>query len=91
MPQAVGHRHLIVSSEKTIPCSKWLEIYNSEFVPKGFKEIHREFAPDPNPGNRLSRSDNSRMRTVLGIEPIDFKDTIVDTVNSFIEYGLISK
>lgn len=31
------------------------------------------------------------MREILGIEPTDFKKTIIDMANSLIEFGIVKK
>ncbi len=54
-------------------------------------KLVREFQSDPNSKTHLTKFDDSRMRNVLGIVPIDFKNTILDMVNSLIEFGLLIK
>jgi hypothetical protein len=58
-----------------------------EFGPHGF-QISTEADPicDPMP----NVTDNYRMRHILGINPIDVKKTIIDTVYSFFEYGILN-
>lgn len=87
LDEAVGHRHLIVSSRNFIPIKRWAEILKEEFEPKGFK-ISTEIEGD-DPSYKDAQIDDTRMRTVLGITPTDFKSTIVDMAYSFIQNGLI--
>lgn len=36
-PEAVGHRHILVSSTSVIPMKVWADVLSKEFGPKGFK------------------------------------------------------
>ncbi len=86
-PEAVGHRHLITSTKSTISIKKWAEILNEEFGPKGYKiSIDSDVLNEEH-----IQVDDSRMRNILGITPINLRQTIIDTANSLIEQRLISK
>ena len=86
VPEAVGHRHVIVSSQKMIPMQRWAEILSEEFAPKGYK-IPSEFEAGKSKGANAI-IDDTRMRHVLGIEPHDFKSTVIDMANSIIQQGI---
>lgn len=71
-----------------VPMKKWAEILKEEFEPKGFT-ISTESEPVKEKGSN-AKIDDTRMRKVLGITPIDFKKTLIDMANSFIEHGLVT-
>jgi nucleoside-diphosphate-sugar epimerase len=85
IPDAVGHRHILVSSNTTISMKQWADILNEEFGPKGYK-IPTEL---DNGKTLFAKIDDSRMRNVLGISPRDFKSTVIDMANSIIENKLV--
>jgi nucleoside-diphosphate-sugar epimerase len=85
--EAIGHRHIIISSRKTIPMRKWAEIMRKEFSSKDI-QIPNEIEDGEGKGYKSTFSD-SRMRNVLGITPHEIDSTIIDTVNSLIEFGLV--
>lgn len=87
--EAVGHRTLITSGPNLFSIKNWLEILGQEFSGHKFPEVvtNEEKAKDV----KETLFDNSRMRNILGIEPIDFKTTIVDMTKSLIQYGIICK
>ena len=65
LPEAAGHRHIIVSEKKWFSIKKAADILAEEFGPKGYKvNTEVEFKDDPN-----NYSDNTRMVKVLGITP----------------------
>lgn len=64
------------------------DIINEELEPKGYK-ICTDIDPDSlDFENRLVSADTSRMRNVLGIEPISLKQTIIDSIYSYMEHGI---
>lgn len=90
IPEAVNHRHVITSSTEFIPMSLWADILNEEFAQKGFK-IPTELDENQEhiPMGKNSRINDYRMRRVLGIQPTDFKSTILDMAYSFIQNGIV--
>lgn len=90
LPEAVGHRHLIVSSTEFIPMTLWAEILSDEFAQKGFK-IPTELDENTEqiPPGKNSRINDYRMRHVLKIQPTSFKSTILDMAYSFIQNGIV--
>ena len=67
IPEAAGHRHIIVSEKKWFAIHRAAEILK-EFESKGYKITENiEMKEDPN-----NSSDNTRMTKVLGITPIGF-------------------
>ncbi len=79
---------MIVSNPTIISIKQIADIVNEELEPKGYK-ICTDI--DPTSFDFETRSittDTSRMRNVLGIEPINLKKTIIDSVYSYIEHGL---
>jgi hypothetical protein len=87
LPGAVGQRHLITSLPGMVPMKEWAEILSKEFASKGFK-ISTDSDPVREKGSK-ARIDDSRMRKVLEITPIDFKKTLIDMANSMIDQGLV--
>jgi hypothetical protein len=79
-PEAAGHRHIIISTDKYISHKVAAEILQEEFGPQGYK-ISSELEPNEDPNNN---ADNSRMVKVLGITPTDYKKTIIDMAYSLI-------
>jgi dihydroflavonol-4-reductase len=65
LPEAVGHRHIIVSEGKWFSIKRAADILSNEFGPKGFK-VNTDVEPKDDPNNY---SDNTRMVKVLGITP----------------------
>ncbi len=65
LPEAVGHRHIIVSEAKWFSIKRVADILASEFGPKGYK-VKTEAEPKDDPNNN---SDNARLVKVLGITP----------------------
>merc|ERR1712127_80981 len=87
LPEAAGQRHLICSDDTMKPVVRFREILAKEFNPKGMDIKTEPLDANEGPGKN-TRVDNSRMRNVLKIEPIDFNKTIIDMAHSFIDLGL---
>lgn len=87
--KAIGHRNLITSDKNLFSITNWIDILSKDFGDHKFPEvvIDEEKAKTI----KMTLFDNSRMRNILGIEPIDFKSTILDMTNSLIEQGIIDK
>lgn len=83
-----GYRHLITSITEGIPIQQWAEILQHELEPKGYK-ISTNADPISEKEKSLYNVDDSRMRNVLGIVPIDYRKTIIDTAYSLIKHKLI--
>ena len=66
LPEAAGHRHIIVSEAKWFSLKRAADILAKEFGLKGYK-VTTDVEPKDDPKNS---SDNSRMVKVLGITPI---------------------
>ena len=86
VPDAVGHRHIIASSTNFIPMKTWAQILNEKYASQGFK-IPLDVEQTPANGEKC-KIDDTRMRNVLGIEPTDFKKTVLDMAESLLAYGL---
>jgi len=97
VPEAAGHRHLACGV--TTWLSDAVEILREEF--KGTYTT-TEKCPDLDGTmkmifsgmdlpffNKMIVLDNTRLRTVLGIKPIELRQQLVDTVNSLIEKGCV--
>jgi len=85
--EVIGHRHLIVSTRHLIPISTWAKIFRNLYEKQIFK-LNVQFDAVP---KRTTEYDDSRMRNVLGIKARDVETTVKDMVDSFIEFGLLSK
>lgn len=87
--KAIGHRNLITSGRNLFSIKNWLDILKHEFSGYSFPEV----VSDQEKARKIQETvfDNSRMKSILGIEPIDFKSTILDMTKSLIEYGIITK
>jgi len=104
VPEAAGHRHLIVTKEL------WLkdvaQILKKEFQPKGYsvpsvvvpnvfvwlnslvEKTYRIVVP------RLGREfgyENTRMRDILKVEPTEIEKTLIETATSMIDLEIIKK
>ena len=64
------------------------EILHKEFGPKGYKIPLEEEPGAVDPNVFL---DNSRMINVLGVKPIDPKQTFIDMANSLIAINAVKK
>lgn len=87
VPEAAGHRHIIVSEAKWFSLKRGADILAREFGPQGY-QVCTAVEPKDDPNNS---SDNTRMVKVLGITPIDYAKTVVDMANSLIALGVIKK
>ena len=104
IPEAAGHRHII--DNETLWFYEIAKIIDKEFRPQGYK-IPTKTAPNflmhiiglfdgtvkfllPNLGNK-SETDNSRLKSVLGINPIPVQKSILDMCYSMIETGRVKK
>lgn len=96
VPGAAGCRHIIVSRRGFISMKEWEEIANSEFKDVKFVSDTDSEVPfvdivkiykEGDGAN--TTTDDSRMRHILEIDPIDFKVTIVDMIKSLIENGRV--
>lgn len=89
LPEAVGHRHLIVSQPEFIPMITLADILREEFQSKGYKNIPTDVSKE---GAYVQTTiDNSRMLNVLGIKPIPLRQSVLDAANSLIENGIVTK
>lgn len=87
LPEAVGHRHLIVSEKNWISTKRTFDILKEHYQTKGYN-LSTKFETILNPNNS---SDNSRMVNVLGIKPTDYKKTVIDMAESLIKSGCVKK
>ena len=88
LPEAVGHRHIITAFNRFMPVKYWADILHEEFGKQGFNKIPRNVEEIQGTGSG-STIDNSRMKNVLGIMPTEFKKTIIDMANAYIEHGIV--
>ncbi len=79
---------MITSITEAITLKEIAKILKDEFEPKGFK-----ISTDADQISEKEKDgftvDDTLMRNVLGIEPIDFKQTIIETAYSLIEQNLV--
>ncbi|KAK3778365.1 hypothetical protein RRG08_060046, partial [Elysia crispata] len=102
--ETIGHRHILYADSMWI--KHIAELLDVEFGPQGYhipksQELGivttlSSWFDHSIKENKLVASqpmviDNSRMRTVLGMEPIDLKTSIVDMAYSLIENGFVKK
>jgi len=104
VPDAAGHRHITTGASFWM--KEYALIMKEEFEPMGYK-IPTGEAPNfmirvaslcdkslrsitPLLG-KVANVDNTRMRTVLQVEPRPIKDTIVDMCHSMIKHGMIKR
>jgi hypothetical protein len=79
---------MITSITKAITLKEIAKILQEELGPKGYK-ISTNADPICEKQKDGLKVDDSRMRNVLRITPIDLKKTILDTAYSLIEQNLI--
>jgi nucleoside-diphosphate-sugar epimerase len=87
MPEAAGKRFIVVSEKKFISMKQCADIARKYFP-------QYKLPTEEEPGNGLGKyaqTDNSNLRNILGINPIDFDKTIIDMTNSLIEKGFFLK
>lgn len=101
---AAGKRHLIVNQNAWM--KEMAQILSKEFKSQGYN-VPTANCPNPilwmtslfdrtikmilpNIG-KVYKFDNSRMKDVLGITPMEMKDTLIDMAYSLIEAGLVKK
>ena len=89
-PDVVGFRHMIASTTEAITLKDIAKILQEELGSKGYKISTSADAICEKQKDGL-KVDDSRMRNVLGITPIDYKKTILDTAYSLIEQNLIKQ
>lgn len=88
-PEAVGKRHIL--STQNVWLIDVAEILAKEFKPQGYK-ISTTAAPEGQASTgREEHFDNTRMKEVLGIEPIGVSDMLLDMAYSMIENGSVEK
>lgn len=104
LPEAAGNRHLIVNTNMWM--KEMAQILAKEFKPQGygvptvncpyfalylssvFDKTIKMILPQI---NKVHKFDNKRMKEVLGIEPRDAKETLIDMAYSLIESGFIKR
>ena len=84
-PEAAGERILIISSTNFIPMIRWAQILDKEFTSKGYK-IPLEEVETGEAKGKTAKVNDSKMRNILGIKPIEFEKTVIDMA-----YSLINK
>ncbi|KAI0238760.1 putative oxidoreductase [Lamellibrachia satsuma] len=103
-PDAYNHRHILHATN--IWCEDIGKILSGEFSKHGYKVptrsapysfvwlaslFNKTLRPLLPIYGKETKVDNTRMRTVLGVEPRDIRTTIIDMGYSMIEMGLIKK
>lgn len=81
---AIGQRILIVSSTRFVSTIEWIQMLRDA----GFKVAQVEDKTDPSKYEN-ARFDDTKMRTLLNMEPTDLKKTIIDMAQSLISHGII--
>jgi nucleoside-diphosphate-sugar epimerase len=89
-PDAVGKRILITSITEPITLKQIAKILQEEFGPKGYK-ISTDADQICEKEKDAIIADDSLMRNILGIVPIDVKRTIIETAYSLIEQNLVKR
>lgn len=104
LPEAAGHRHITASDLATL--MEMSEIFKEEFAAQGYKPTTRAMpkfvisimavfsAQGRTLKSRWGREtpfDNSRLKSVLKIEPRPLKESLVDMGYSLIETGIVPK
>lgn len=86
LDEAVGHRFIIASTPKILSTIEVFEIMREA----GYELTRIE--------DRLDKStfesatiDNTKMRTILKIEPTELKKSVLDMAESFVKYGIAKK
>lgn len=82
LDEAVGHRFLIVSKPNFVPTKEIADILKKA----GYK-INNVVQPITSD----AKIDDYNLRNILKIQPIDFEKTILDTAESLVQNGLISR
>lgn len=87
-PDAVGHRHIIVTVGEKIAFQLVSLLLRDDFTAKGYKvpTDASEVVPPV-----TIKVDNTRMKNVLGITPIPLRQTVIDMANSVIDAGFVQK
>ena len=88
LPEASGHRHIIVSKPEFISTKIAAIILHEELGPQGYNKIPLELEPTQDPNNK---ADNTRMVKVLGVTPTNYKKTILDMAYNLIAIGVVNK
>jgi len=88
LPEAVGHRHIVMSETEWIPILRIREILSKEFNAKGYSVQTEPVLPDESPAKGVHLL-NKRMVDVLKVKPTDFNKTMIDMANSFIDMKLV--
>lgn len=87
LDEAVGHRFIITS---TNGYSSIRDVY--KIIENGGYELNKNIQ-DPLDKDKeeykIARIDNSKMRTILKIEPTDLKRSALDMAESFHKYGIV--
>lgn len=83
LDEAAGKRFIIVSSPKNVSLS---------VIAKIVREAGYKVAADLDERQIVdSTFDDSNLRNILKIEPTDLKKSVLDTVESFVNFGIIQK
>lgn len=80
LDEAVGHRFTILSSQRIVPAAELAEILKKA----GYK------VGNVQPCNSESKIDDSNMRNILKIQPIDIEKSVLDTMESLIKLGVVN-
>ena len=85
--EAVGQRFIITSDDLYRSTNEIFKIIENE----GY-ELNKNISDPWNKEHyKNSRIDNSNMRKILKIEPIDLKKSVLDMVKSFFDYDIVKK
>ena len=87
LDEAVGHRFIIASDDLYHSTADILRIIENE----GYKLNKSIVDPLDKDEYKNTRIDNSNMRKILKIEPIEIKKSALDMIRSFFEFGIMNK
>ena len=85
-PEAAGNRHIATSANLFLGATA--DIIAKEFKPYGYETAS---LGEPVLEAGMFKSDNTRMREVLGIKPIPIEDTFIEMAYNLIETGKVEK
>lgn len=87
--EAIGKRILIGSEPNFIPMSRWAEILQKEFGPKGYNIPNEVDTSTPARGEGTCL-DLSNMENILKLKSTPFESTVIDMANSLIQRGFLN-
>lgn len=87
LDEAVGHRFIVSSTDRYFSTNDIFRIIERE----GYELNKNIVEPLDKDDYKNIRVDNSKIRKILKIEPIDLKKSALDMTKSFFDYGIVKK